>query len=197
MSEYSSELHYKLLEYSVFNTRLNDKRVDHLEVNAISGEDFGGVTIRKVGELILAKMDLDYPPVLCGDALITITETRYEPEKFNGSFVKNTDYIFYADGSFSEPEQTIKLYSPEDVDNISVQNELARLSVHLRDKLKKLEAIDGDPDEIKMTRIHLKEANSELLKLVEEDNKFRGMMFEYDDDEHQRLLKKLGSLLLY
>ena len=197
MSEYSRELHSKLLEYSVFNTRLNDKRVDHLEVNAISGEDFGGVTIRKAGELILAKMDLDYPPVLCGDALITITETRHKPEQFNGSLVKNTDYMLYADGSFSEPEQTIKIYSPEDVDNISVQNELAKLTVYLRDKLRKLENIDADPNEIKMTRQHLKEANSELLKHVEEDNKFRGMMYEYDSHEHQRLLKKLGSLLLY
>lgn len=197
MSEFSSELHAKLLEYRIFETRLNDRRVDRLEVNAIAGTDLSGVIITKTGILEPDNVDLKYPPLLVQDSLITIKEIYSNPEESEDSIVKNTEYIVSRDYEFSEPVQNIKIYSPDEIKNITVLNELSRLVSTLTKNLIQLEMTDADPAEIAKNKYHLSTATGEFRRLQIEDSKFREMAFEYDEAEQQRLVKKLGSLLLY
>lgn len=197
MSEYSSELHSKLLEYKPFEIRLNDRRVDHLVIHAIAGTDLSGVTISKTGLLEPSDSELKYPPMLVKNPLITITEFASNLDESNDTLVKTTEYTVTPDFEFSEPEQYYKVYSADKIDNITVIGELSRLVSELTKSLIELELYDASPKEIAENKHHLSIATGEFRKLQQEDYRLQRMAFEYDDNEHQRLIKKLGSLLLY
>lgn len=197
MSEYSRELHSKLLEYRTLETRLNDPRVDRLHVHAISKNDLSSVRIDKTGELEPLDIGLEIPPMMVCKALITITETRNNPKINEDALVKQTEYMVNADGGFSEPLQRYRIYPASQTENIYVADEIARLIGDLTKKLISQENMDANPEEIANTKFHISNANKELKVLLEEDRRFNASAFEYDNDEHERLLKKLGSLVLY
>jgi len=197
MSEYSRELHHQLLGYRAFETRLNDRRVNLLEVNGVAMTDLGSVRINKIGELMLSDVELDTPPLLVSDYMVFISEIRNNPKSSEEALVKQTEYIVTADGEFSDPVQNYRIYPANQAENITVEAEIARLINDLNKKLISLENMDADPIEIANTKFHLSNANGELKKIQEENHMFSVAAYEYDKSEHERLMKKLGSLLLY
>lgn len=197
---YSKDLHRKLLSYTQLAESLENPYVDKFHVFGISAHDLSGMSIHKTGE----------PFDKNGSAaLITIREIMpdFTPNSLvikefpeldsDNKIIRNTDYVMYPDGTFSEPDQVTTIFSPDRYNNLTVLNELGKLSNLLMKKYIELDKIGADDLELSNIESKLSQTYKEFDKIFTEERVFYNALGSYDDQEHDRLCRKLGSLILF
>lgn len=196
MSEHSRELHSKLLECPSINTLISSPKVTSMHAHAISKDDFGLVVISKNTEPAGAVVDAENDIITTGDSLITISEYQSIPENNDVKVIKQTDYISHTNGEFSEPYQLERVKSDNAIDNITVRDALLKYIVTNTKKLDKLQKKGVSPSEVMRLKADTNKAYEEIMRHIEVDTFLNSLAHEYDDVEQQRIVKKIGSLII-
>lgn len=196
MSEYSRELHSKLLECPSINTLISSPKVTSMHAHAISKEDFGLVVVSKNTEPAGVVIDAENDIITKGDSLITISEYQSIPENNDVKVIKHTNYISHTSGEFSEPNQHEIVKSENAMDNITVRDALLKYIVTNTRKIDKLQKKGVSPSEVMRLKSDTNKAYEEIMKHIEVDTYLNSLAHEYDEVEQQRIVRKIGSLII-
>lgn len=213
-TERSKEIHANLVKYYRELRGLDDPRVDRLLMFGYSAINFSGVYIQKTSEPIETSRDnvnfnehdgfISNPTnlITIGEFQpIGINDVSYESDNYarqpEDLIVKVTDYTVSSLGEYSEPEQYINIYSPYESDKVSHINNLARIAINLTNKYIELESNDGSDLDLTNCEYQLAGTYRNIFQYLEEEKIFQTSMGSYSSTEHQRLLRKIGSLVFY
>lgn len=184
MNNYAEQIHNILNSYKSIEVALDNPQVKRLRAFGFNALNLSGIIIEKSTN----------PTGYKNNALITITEINDVDEDTKS--IKKTDYVKFGDGDYSEVDQNSTIISVDQLSNITLLKAAVDAISDIQNEYTRLEKFNASDIDLINCEARLSSAINETSKILDSENHFKQSMGEYGPQEHQELMKKLGSLVL-